>query len=488
VGAYRKNSSTGAAYVFTRSGTTWSQQATLTASDAATNDTFGSSVALSGDTALVGAPGKNSSTGAAYVFIRNGTAWSQQANLTASDAATNDNFGASVALSGDTALVGAFNKNGSIGAAYVFTRSGTAWSQQANLTASDAVGGDRFGFSVSLSADTALVGAFYKNSVTGAAYVFIGAAPPTATPTNTATATATPTSTPTNTATPTSTPTQTPRPLAKDTIGIYRPSNNTFYLRNSNTFGFADIVVQYGFANTYPVVGDWNNDGVDTIGVYERTTGVFYLRNSNSVGLTEITLVLGNPGDQPIAGHWAATMSGDGVGVFRPSNGILFLKKTLVTGFADYFAIMGNPSDIGIAGDWDGNGLDSPGVYRPSESRFYLSNNSAPSGITYGDLALVLGNPCPVGTNPYNSCDLPVVGDWVGQGHSGVGVFRATNGQIYFRNSLTTGFSDNNFVYGNAGDIPIAGRWVAGPNPPLADVIQVGKPTLYVTPPVNSFE
>jgi hypothetical protein len=137
-------------------------------------------------------------------------------------------------------------------------------------------------------------------------------------------------------------------------------------------------------------------------------TGQFKLRNANTLGAPDIILTLGNPGDQPIAGHWAATMSGDGVGVFRPSNGILYLKKELTTGFADNFAIMGNPSDIGVAGDWDGNGLDSPGVYRPSGSTFYLSNNSSPSGIVFGDLSLGLGNPCPNGANPYLSCDLHV--------------------------------------------------------------------------------
>ena len=87
-------------------------------------------MALSGDTALVGADGENDYQGAAYVFTRSGTTWTQQ-KLTASDGAAGDWFGASVALSGDTALVGAFS------AAYVFTRSGTTWTQQAKLTALD---------------------------------------------------------------------------------------------------------------------------------------------------------------------------------------------------------------------------------------------------------------------------------------------------------------------------------------------------------------
>jgi hypothetical protein len=172
VGAYAKNSSTGAAYVFVASGTTWTEQAELTASDGASGDHFGSSVALSGTTAVVGAYGKNSFTGAAYVFVQSGTTWSQQAELTASDGAAGDDFGWSAALSGTTAVVGAYGKNSFTGAAYVFVQSGTTWSQQAELTASDAATKDEFGFSVAVSGSTALVGAPCKITSHGAAYVF----------------------------------------------------------------------------------------------------------------------------------------------------------------------------------------------------------------------------------------------------------------------------------------------------------------------------
>jgi len=152
----------------------------LVASDPASGDNFGSSVALSGDgnTALIGAYNKTVNgrmqAGAAYVFVRpsGGTTWTQQQELTASDTASNDQFGSPVALSGDgnTALIGAHNKtvNGSCcaGAAYVFVRpsGGATWSQQQELTASDAAGSDGFGSSVALSDDgnTALIGAPYK--------------------------------------------------------------------------------------------------------------------------------------------------------------------------------------------------------------------------------------------------------------------------------------------------------------------------------------
>ncbi len=182
VGANRNDSvdtDAGAAYVFVRSGTTWTQQAKLTAADGGANDQFGVSVALSGDTALIGAifnDGAGSDAGAAYVFVRSGTTWTQQAKLTAADATSNEQLGISVAVSGDTALVGTTNDNGRSGSAYVFVRGGTSWTQQAKLTGSDTAAADQFGISVAVAGDTALVGAFGNDVLAnsaGSAYVFV---------------------------------------------------------------------------------------------------------------------------------------------------------------------------------------------------------------------------------------------------------------------------------------------------------------------------
>ncbi len=176
VGAYYDDGK-GSAYVFTRSGTAWTQQAKLTAADGAATDWFGSAVALSGDIAIIGSErddDNGSDSGSAYVYTRSGTAWTQQAKLTAADGATTDYFGTSVALFGDTALVGAYrddDKGTDSGSAYVFSRSGTAWTQQAKLTAGDGAAYDNFGYSVALSGDTALVGA-YGDDGNGSAYVF----------------------------------------------------------------------------------------------------------------------------------------------------------------------------------------------------------------------------------------------------------------------------------------------------------------------------
>jgi hypothetical protein len=158
----------GSAYVFTRSGSNWTQQAHLTASDGAATDYFGISVAISGDTAVVGAwnddIGGNTDQGSAHVFVRSGTIWGAQAKLTASDGAATDSFGVSVAINGDTVVVGAYvddvEGNTDHGSAYVFTRSGTNWMEQAKLTASDGAAEDDFGISAAIDGDTVVVGAF----------------------------------------------------------------------------------------------------------------------------------------------------------------------------------------------------------------------------------------------------------------------------------------------------------------------------------------
>ncbi len=162
----------GAVCVFARSGTTWSLSATLTASDAAAGDSFGTAVSLSGDTALIGAPVKtfpyHSQAGAAYVFVDQAGTWSQQAELVPSDATSGDAFGESVALSGGTAVVSAPDKaiDDHGGIVYVFGGSGASWTQQAELSAADGAAG--FGRAIATTGDAILVGA----SGRGSFYVF----------------------------------------------------------------------------------------------------------------------------------------------------------------------------------------------------------------------------------------------------------------------------------------------------------------------------
>ena len=210
-------SASGAAYVFVRSNGSWSQQAYLKASNTGFVDQFGISVAIDGDTVAIGAPSEDSNatgingdqtnnlasdSGAVYVFVRNGGSWSQQAYIKASNTDAADKFGSVVALSGDTLSVSAgfedsntTSVNGNdnnndaedAGAVYVFFRSEENWSQQAYLKASNAEAGDIFGHSIAIDEDTIVVGAHFEDSnamgvsgdesnndaeFAGAAYVF----------------------------------------------------------------------------------------------------------------------------------------------------------------------------------------------------------------------------------------------------------------------------------------------------------------------------
>ena len=189
--------SSGAVYIFHCSGGVWSQQAYLKASNTDAGDAFGKSIALSGDTLVVGAPledsaargvdgdqadGRAPSSGAVYVFRRDGGVWTQEAYLKASNPGTDDWFGASVAVSGDVLAVGApwedsgargvdgDQRNGrasNSGAAYIFRRSGRTWSQAAYLKATNADAEDTFGASMAMSGDTLVVGAPGEDSAAG---------------------------------------------------------------------------------------------------------------------------------------------------------------------------------------------------------------------------------------------------------------------------------------------------------------------------------
>lgn len=187
VGAYGDmigtNMNQGSAYVFTRSGSTWTQQQKLFAGDGAANDVYGRSVAIVGDTVVVGSPAADTTAnvdqGASYVYTRSGTVWTQQAKLLGTDGAALDYFGDSVSISGDSVIVGATEDtngtNTQQGSAYVFTRSGTSWTQQAKLTGTDSAAFDYFGFSVSIDANTAVVGTLANvgaNFQQGSAYIF----------------------------------------------------------------------------------------------------------------------------------------------------------------------------------------------------------------------------------------------------------------------------------------------------------------------------
>ena len=185
IGVYRDDDSgndSGSAYVFKRTDTNWIQQAKLTASDGADSDIFGFSVSIDGDYAVVGAPydddAHGEDSGSAYIFARSGTTWSQQVKILSSDNAADDQFGYCVSINGDYAVIGAPKNDGNAedsGSVYVFKRTDTNWIQQAKLTASDGANSDFFGNSVSFDGAYAIFGAMGDNDngeASGSAYVF----------------------------------------------------------------------------------------------------------------------------------------------------------------------------------------------------------------------------------------------------------------------------------------------------------------------------
>lgn len=171
----------GAAYVFRFDGSSWVEERKLTASDGTSGDLFGESAAILGDVAVVGARNDDVNglgSGSAYVFRFDGSSWEEEAKLTVPDGFTNQSFGDSVAIQGNTVMVGAGgddDKGTFSGSVYVFRFDGSSWVQGEKLTASDGAEGDRFGTSISMSSDTAVIGASVGDGNepdSGSAYVF----------------------------------------------------------------------------------------------------------------------------------------------------------------------------------------------------------------------------------------------------------------------------------------------------------------------------
>jgi len=163
ISADTENGSTGAVYIFTRSGNEWTQQQKLVASDATAADNFGHSVAIDGDTIAIGALQKTigglPNAGAVYIFTRSGGTWSQQQRLTATTPVNGGNFGASVAIDGDTMMIGSQFGGGSLyGAVYYLTRSGNTWTEQQELLSNETTILQRFGSSVDIDGDTVVIG------------------------------------------------------------------------------------------------------------------------------------------------------------------------------------------------------------------------------------------------------------------------------------------------------------------------------------------
>lgn len=242
-----------------------------------------------------------------------------------------------------------------------------------------------------------------------------------------------------------------------DTTGIFRPSTLQFQLRDSNTTGPADHVITFGQSGDQPVVGDWNGSGFDSVGVFRPSTGQFFLQVTRKI----IVVNFGQNGDIPVAGDW----DGNGIdtpGVFNPAtgqwqltNGINGLNVANSFPQANFTFTFGQNGDLPIAGDWDGNGIDGVGFFRTTNSTFNLSNGFQGTidikPFIFGGLGVK-----------------PIAGDWNGDGIATIGVFNPNTGTMSLNNTNTSGngIGDIVFSFGLNGDIPLAGDWDGKPSLP----------------------
>ena len=230
-----------------------------------------------------------------------------------------------------------------------------------------------------------------------------------------------------------------------ETLGVYFPTDRTFYLRNTNTPGNADLTIQYGPNSVTPIVGDWNGDGITTIGVYEPATRTFYLRNSNTPGNADIQIQYGPSGVIPVAGDW----NGDGtttIGVYDPSTQTFYLRNSNTQGNADIQIQYGPGGSMPVVGDWNADGVTTIGVYETSTRTFYLRNSNTQGNA---DITIQYG---PSGAEP-------AVGDFDGNQTTTIGVYDPTARTFYLRNSNTPGNADITIQYGPASAIPLIGDW-----------------------------
>ncbi len=243
------------------------------------------------------------------------------------------------------------------------------------------------------------------------------------------------------------------------TIGAFNPGTDTFFLRNSNDAGDADIAPFNLLGNNaIPISGDWNGNGVDTVGVYNPGTAEFRLINANTDTVAVDTIFnFGLPGWIPLAGDW----NGDGtdtIGVYNPATATFFLKNTNSSGVADIPAFnYGLPGWTPIVGDWNGNGTDTVGVYNQATATFFLRNTND-SGVA--DVpAFNYGIPNWV----------PLAGDWNNNGTDTVGVYNADTATSFLRNANDSGVADvPAFNFGQAGWVPLAGKWTNTVQPLVA--------------------
>jgi hypothetical protein len=263
-----------------------------------------------------------------------------------------------------------------------------------------------------------------------------------------------------------------------DTVGLFNPATSTFDLRNSNTSGGADTVVQYGPAgsNWIPLCGDWSGSSEATIGLYNPQTSTFYLQESNTAGLPDVVVPFQPTTDvcTPVVGAWSGG-GADEVGLYDPQTGTFYLAGSNTPG-TGYNTVTFKPTSdpcLPVVGDWTGSGVTTIGLYDPTTSTFYERNTNTSGGA---DTTVQYG--------PAGGGWIPLSGDWTGSGTSTIGLYNPQTSTFYLRDSNTAGAADTAFTFGAAGAgwIPLDGQW----NETGAAVTAGGAVTLKIGTAVSS--
>jgi len=457
----------GAVYVFVDSGAAYSPQQKLTIGNGTNGDLFGFSVAIEGNTLVGGAREDTAASGAAYVFEFNGATWTLQQKLTASDAAAFDRFGWSVAVSNNVVAVGAREDDDTVlkpdvGSAYVFTRSGTTWTEQQKITPDDAINGDRFGASVALSLGQLVVGAAEKALTSpngqGAVYTFRGARsvfpdfdgdekadlsffrPSDGTWGVRKSSDNSSYSTSFGQASDLLAPADYDGDRKTD-LAVFRPADGNWFVQGSNSGG--TVIVQFGLNGDIPMPADYDGDGRADLAVFRPSTGLWLIQNSSNSQVVSTTF--GSSTDKPLIGDFDGDGKSD-ISVFRPSTGQwAIVGSSNGTIFIVQFGLTG---DIPAPADYDGDGTTDVAVFRPSTGTWFIrqSSNSTDFIIQFG-----------------LHSDNPVPADYDGDGKADVAIYRPSTATWYVLRSETLTYSPAQF--GASGDRPVPLFFVRQPLP-----------------------
>ncbi|MBK8148626.1 MAG: VCBS repeat-containing protein [Acidobacteria bacterium] len=425
----------GSAYIFTPVAGTpriWTQRSILTAPQRGAGDQFGFSVGVNGNTALVGARfddvGSNVDQGSAYVFTGSGNTWSFQRQLLANDGIANDEFGNAVSINGDRLIVGAPQDASRNGKAYLFTGIGANWSQLPVVVAPDGSLNDLYGSSVSISGSNAVVGAVFDDARRGSVYFLSGI--PSAKSKLTADFDGD----------------------GKTDLSVFRPANGQWWLGRST-----DGLIVHTFGNSSDILtpGDFTGDGKSDVSIFRPSSGEWFVLRSEDSSF--YSFPFGANGDVPVP----ADYDGDGktdAAVFRSSNSTWNIQRssggTTIQGF-------GVSGDRPVPADYDGDGKADIAVFRPSLGQWWLNRSTA------GGIAVTFGS----------ATDRTVQGDYTGDGKTDIAIWRPSNGEWFILRSED--FTFYSFPFGAGGDTPAPGDY-DGDGKTDAAVFRPSNSTWYV--------